>query len=120
MKTLISMILGMLVSLASGCSKPAETNDLSSPKEIAERYALNDGMDLSQYKVKSVTEFKYGETSVIEKGRTDRYAVFLQGKLHESSYWEICYEITKSMLGGDRCFYIDKKDKSLLAVYRSR
>lgn len=114
------MIIAFSFALVMGCSKPYEGDASVDPKAMAEKYANQEGLNLSECKLFSLSDYRDGDTSTINPRRTDKYAVYLRGKLRGKAYWEACYEIVEQTLGGDQCFYIDKKDAGLIAVHRSR
>lgn len=113
--------VGIVCTFLSACSYAGGNNELVAAARASDRYAEKDGIDFAEDRLRSVIEFHDARTSVIDVKDTGDYSTNIKNKLKGKKYWEACYSpIDDAVVGGGRCFFLNKSDLSLVAVYRSR
>lgn len=118
--SLIGVVLMSLVCM--GCMAQEAPNKEGFPIVVAIEksvaFANRDRVDWSEYSVVSAAEYVNGETSLFDRNSKDPYDISVVQKLRGKEYWEICYgTIVPGLVGATYCYYLDKTDYKLLAVY---
>jgi hypothetical protein len=86
--------------------------------EHSAAHANGNGIDWTEYSVRSAELNVNGFASVFDRNSKDPYDVSIVQKLQGKEYWEICYgTIVPGLVGATYCYYLDRADYKLLAVY---
>lgn len=81
-------------------------------------YAKRDGVDWTEYSVRSAELNTNGWNSVFDRESKNANDISVVQKLRGKQYWEICYgTIVPGLVGATYCYYLDRTDYKLLAVY---
>jgi hypothetical protein len=116
-----SLIVVIFFFLLLGCANIDDNNELVLAARASERYAKEDGVNLTEDQLISVIGFQDMKTSVMDVNDYGEYSTNIRKNLKNKDYWEACYSpIDDGFVGGGRCFYLNKGDFVLLGTYRSR
>lgn len=86
--------------------------------EHSAAHANGNGIDWTEYSVRSAELNVNGFASVFDRNSKDPYDISIVQKLQGKEYWEICYgTIVPGLVGATYCYYLDRNDYKLLAVY---
>lgn len=84
-------------------------------------YAVRDKVDLRTYQLKSVHEFGNGNSDLWEYNPVHPYEVAVARRLKGKRYWQACYtHKNPEMASATFCYFLDRKDLTLLAIYRAK
>ncbi|BCT93598.1 hypothetical protein LYSHEL_26230 [Lysobacter helvus] len=118
----LSLSLSLCTLLAVSCSGGGahEAQALVEAAEASVQYAVRDKVDLRTYQLKSVHEFGNGNSDLWVYGVPRfPYELAVAQRLKGKRYWQACYtHRNPEMAAAMYCYFLDRQDLTLLAIYR--
>lgn len=124
MKTIKCGLIGLALTplVCMGCMAQEAQKKNGFPIVVAIEHSVahanGDGVDWTEYSVRSAELNANGWTSVFDRNSKNTYDISVAQKLQGKEYWEICYgTIVPGLVGATYCYYLNKTDYKLLAKY---